>query len=122
MTETNKEVPVSLTEALNAHGIALTAVMANKVLQAAGITELRWRPSSVATRPAKSYRAATPKGEQYGAVNEKNSVPSGDPILLKYLSSRFSILWNSPDVQATLADLVSRCEVRYRETDSTGVF
>jgi hypothetical protein len=35
------ELPVSLTEVLNANSIALTAVAANKVLQSAGMTEVR---------------------------------------------------------------------------------
>jgi hypothetical protein len=122
MSETNNEAPVSLTEALSAHGIGLTAVAANKVLHSAGMTELRWRASSVATRPPKSYRAASPKGEQYGAINEKNSVPSGDPILLKYLPSRFAALWNHPDVQATLQMMLSEGEVRMREPAQSEIF
>jgi hypothetical protein len=122
MSDANNEAPVSLTEALIAHGIGLTAVAANKVLHSAGMTELRWRASSVATRPPKSYRAASPKGEQYGAINEKNSVPSGDPILLKYLPSRFAALWNHPDVQATLAAMVKEGEVRVREPAQSEIF
>lgn len=122
MSATNYETPVSLTDALTAHGIGLTAVMANKVLHSSGMTEIRWRPSSVATRPPKSYRAASPKGEQYGAINEKNSVPSGDPILLKYLSSRFATLWAHHDVQATLQVMLSEGEVRMREPAQSEIF
>jgi hypothetical protein len=110
MKNTN-EVPVSLTECLNANGIALTAASANKVLHGSGFTETRWRASSVEGRRPKSYRAASPKGEQYGGVNEVNAIGSGDPTLLKWLPSKFATLWNHPDVQATLAVMLSEGEV-----------
>ena len=113
MNDTNNatEQTVSLTEALSANSIALTAVAANKILHSAGMTEVRWRPSSKADRPPKSYRAASPKGEQYGAVNEINAVGSGDPTLLKYMPSMFASLWAHPDVQATLAAMLHEGEV-----------
>jgi len=114
------ELPVSLTEVLSANSIALTAVAANKVLHSAGMTEIRWRPSSKSDRPPKSYRAATPLGEQYGAVNENNAIGSGDPILLKYLPSKFAALWAHPDVQATLAAMLSEGEVKWRDGAAQG--
>lgn len=118
MNDTTNEPAVSLTEVLSANSIALTAVSANKVLHSAGMTEVRWRPSSVAGRAPKSYRAASPKGEQYGAINEANPVPSGDPTLLKYLPSMFASLWAHPDVQDTLALMLKEGEVRMRDGDA----
>jgi hypothetical protein len=120
MSTNTNEQPVSLTEALNANAIRLAAVAANKVLHSAGMTEVRWRASSVAGRPPKSYRAATALGEQHGAINESNAIGSGDPILLKYTPSQFPSLWAHPDVQATLAAMLSEGEVKWRDAAAQG--
>lgn len=101
------EQTVSLTDALALHGIGLSAANANKILQGAGMTETRWRDSSVAGRPQKSYKAATALGESMGIVNEAATVPTGDPVIIKYLPSQFSELWAHPEVQATLHLLFS---------------
>ncbi|CAD6514058.1 hypothetical protein LMG28727_00827 [Paraburkholderia kirstenboschensis] len=116
MSDTNKnEQPVSLTEVLNTNSIPLSAVAANKVLHSSGMTEVRWRASSKPGRAPKSYRAATSLGEQHGAVNEVNTVGSGDPILLKYLPSMFPALWAHKAVQDTLAAMLREGEVKYRD-------
>lgn len=70
MNQATNEPTISLTDALALHGIGLSAANANKVLQGAGMTETRWRNSSVAGRPQKSFRAATPLGESMGIINE----------------------------------------------------
>jgi hypothetical protein len=114
------ELPVSLTEVLYANSIALTAVAANKVLHSAGMTEVRWRPSSKSDRPPKSYRAATPLGEQYGIVNEANAIGSGDPVLVKYLPSKFAALWAHRAVQDTLAAMLREGEVKWRDGAAKG--
>jgi len=101
------EQTVSLTDALTLHGIGLSAANANKILQGAGMTETRWRDSSVAGRPQKSYRAATPIGEAHGIVNEKSTVPTGDPTNMRFVPSQFSELWAHPEVQATFNVLFS---------------
>jgi len=104
MTE---QTTISLTDALALHGIALSATNANKVLQGAAMIETRWRDSSVAGRPQKSYKVATPLGESLGIVNEKATVPTGDPILVKYMPGLFASLWAHPEVQATFRVLYS---------------
>ncbi|MFM0057080.1 hypothetical protein PQR64_15770 [Paraburkholderia phytofirmans] len=109
------EAPVSLTEVLNANGIALSAVAANKVLAAAAMTETRWRESSKPGRPMKSYRAATVRGEALGIVNESSGLPTGDPVLVKYVPSMFASLWASDEVQEALADLLKAGDVKYRD-------
>ena len=114
------EVPQSLTHCLAENGVALTAASANKILRSAGMTEIRWRPSSKEGRPPKQYRAATPLGERYGIVNEANSIGSGDPVLAKYLPSEFAALWSHPDVAATLAAMLHEGEVRYRDGGAAG--
>jgi len=115
MSTNTNEVPVSLTEVLNANSIALTAVSANKVLAAAAMTETRWRESSKPGRPMKSYRAATVRGEALGIVNEASTLPTGDPILVKYLPSAFPALWASSEVQDTLAVMLREGTVKYRD-------
>ena len=109
------ELPVSLTEVLNSNGIALSAVAANKVLAAAAMTETRWRESSKPGRPMKSYRAATVRGEALGIVNEGSALPTGDPVLVKYVPSMFASLWASDEVQEALADLLKAGDVKYRD-------
>jgi hypothetical protein len=112
------EQTCSLTDALGLHGIGLTAAAANKVLHSAGMIENRWRESSKPGRPPKQYRAATPLGEQHGIVNEASTLPTGDPVLVKYLPSMFPVLWNHPDVQETLAVMLKEGEVRMRDGDA----
>ncbi|MFM0224851.1 hypothetical protein [Paraburkholderia dipogonis] len=114
------EAPVSLTEVLNANGIALSAVAANKVLAAAAMTETRWRESSKPGRPMKSYRAATVRGEALGIVNESSGLPTGDPVLVKYVPSMFASLWASDEVQEALADLLKAGDVKYRDGAAAG--
>jgi len=113
MNQTTEQA-VSLTEALNSNSIPLSAVAAGKVLRSSGMIENRWRESSKPGRPPKQYRAATPLGEQHGIVNETSTLPTGDPVLVKYLPSMFSVLWAHPDVQATLAAMLSEGEVSMR--------
>lgn len=108
------ETPVSLTEALNANSIPLSAVAAGKILLVAGITGIAWRDSSKPGRPAKAYKIATSHGESLGAINEKAALPTGDPTLLKFDRSRFAGLWASHAVQDALADLLEAGDVRYR--------
>jgi hypothetical protein len=116
MNDTNNEQAVSLTEALNIQGIPLSAVAAGKILLVAGITEVRWRPSGKADRPPKSYKAATsPLGESLGAVNEVNTIGSGDPTSLRFDRHRFASLWASKPVQEALGELLEASDVRYRE-------
>jgi hypothetical protein len=119
MDNTN-EAPVSLTEALNAHGIALSAVAAGKVLLVGGITAVEWRESSKPGRPQKSYKVATTYGESLGAVNERNTLPTGDPTNLKFDRNRFAGLWASRAVQDALADLLDARDVRYRDGAAKG--
>jgi hypothetical protein len=115
-TNTNGgEQPVSLTDALNANAIPLSAVAAGKVLLVAGVTSVAWRESSKPGRPAKSYKFATTFGESLGAVNETAALPTGDPTLLKFDRSRFAGLWASHAVQDALADLLEAGDVRYRD-------
>lgn len=122
MNETNNEAPVSLTEALTVHRIPLTAVAAGKVLLVAGITGVAWRNSSKEGRPPKAYKVATEFGERLGAVNEKASVPTGDPSNLKFLLSKFATLWASHPVQDALADLLEAGDVKLREAAQSEIF
>ncbi|MFM0165678.1 hypothetical protein PQR39_35250 [Paraburkholderia sediminicola] len=122
MSETNNETPVSLTEAINAHRIGLSAVAAGKVLLVAGVTAVAWRMSSKAGRPAKAYKIATAFGEKLGAVNEKASVPTGDPTNLKFSPSKFAALWASHAVQDALADLIEAGDVKLREPAQSEIF
>lgn len=114
------EAPISLTEVLNANGIALSAVAANKVLAAAAMTETRWRESSKPGRPMKSYKIATPLGESMGAINEAATVPTGDPTNLKFDRTRFASLWASGEVQKALADLLEAGDVKLRDGATGG--
>ena len=122
MNEATKEATVSLTEALTVHMIPLTAVAAGKVLLVAGITGVEWRDSSKAGRPQKPYKVATAYGESLGAVNEKASVPTGDPSNLKFLLSKFPTLWASHAVQDTLTDLIESGDIKLREAAQSEIF
>lgn len=114
------EQAVSLTEALGLHGIGLSAVAAGKVLLVAGVTEVRWRESSKPGRPMKAYKVATELGLALGSVNEKATVPTGDPTNLKFDRNRFADLWASRQVQAALSDLLEAGDVRYRDGAAPG--
>jgi hypothetical protein len=107
VNQATNEPTISLTDALALHGIGLSAANANKVLQGAGMTETRWRNSSVAGRPQKSFRAATPLGESMGIINEAATLPTGDPVIIKYAPSKFAELWAHQEVAATLRVLLS---------------
>ncbi|NYH24671.1 hypothetical protein [Paraburkholderia bryophila] len=120
MNDTTNEQPVSLTEALNANAIPLSAVAAGKVLLVAGITGVAWRDSSKPGRPAKAYKVATSYGESLGATNEKATVPTGDPTNLKFDRSRFAALWASKAVQDALADLLEAGDVKLRGSAAQG--
>ena len=111
--ETNEQA-VSLTEALSANAVPLSAVAAGKVLLVAGVTAVAWRPSSKADRPAKSYKVATPLGESLGAVNDASALPTGDPTILKFLPSAFADLWASSQVQAAMTDLLETGDIKLR--------
>jgi hypothetical protein len=120
MNDTTNEQPVSLTEALNANAIPLSAVAAGKVLLVAGITSVAWRESSKPGRPAKSYKVATAFGESLGAINERTALPTGDPTLLKFDRCRFAGLWASHAVQDALADLLEAGDVKMRGLAAQG--
>jgi hypothetical protein len=122
MTNEADEQPISLTECLNDNGIALTPVAANKILHAAGMLEKRWRDSSKPGRPPKQYRAATPLGEQHGIVNEAATVPTGDPVTVKYLPGMFPALWAHPDVAVTLAAMLREGTVKLRQCEAQEAF
>jgi len=114
------ELPVSLTEVLNANSIPLSAVAAGKVLLVAGVTGIAWRESSKPGRPAKSYKVATAFGESLGAVNEAATLPTGDPSHLKFAPGQFASLWASKAVQDALADLLEAGDVKYRDGSAGG--
>jgi len=116
----SNEQLVSLTDALTANGIGLSAANANKVLQGAGMTETRWRNSSVADRPQKSFRAATPLGESMGIINEAATLPTGDPVIIRYAPSKFAELWAHPEVQATLNVLLSEGVIAMKSAGARG--
>lgn len=120
VNQATNEPTISLTDALGLHGIGLSAANANKVLQGAGMTETRWRDSSVAGRPQKSYRAATSLGESMGIVNEAATVPTGDPVNVKYTPSQFAVLWAHPEVQATLNVLFSEGAIAMKSVRAKG--
>jgi hypothetical protein len=115
--QATNEQTCSLTDALALHGIALTAAAANKVLHGAGMIERRWRDSSKPGRRPKSYWAATSLGERHGVVNEVSD-RGGDPVIVRYASSRFRELWASNEVQETLSAMLSEGEVHMREAAS----
>jgi hypothetical protein len=118
-TNTNGgEQPVSLTDALNANAIPLSAVAAGKVLLVAKLVEVRWRESSKPGRPMKAYKAATELGLALGAVNEVSALPTGDPTILKFVPGMFAGLWASSQVQAALADLLEAGEIKLRDAGS----
>src|SRR5471032_3008043 len=119
MNQSN-EAPVSLTEALSINAIPLSDVAAGKVLLVAGVTAVDWRDSSKAGRPAKSFKVATAYGESLGAINEKATVPTGDPSHLKFDRNRFASLWASRAVQDALAELIETGGVRYRDGATAG--
>lgn len=114
------EQAVSLTEALAASAIPLSAVAAGKVLLVAGVTDVAWRESSKPGRPPKSYKIATAYGESLGAINESATVPTGDPTNLKFMPSKFASLWSSKAVQDALADLLEAGDVKFRDGAATG--
>jgi len=114
------EPTISLTDALAANGIGLSAVAAGKVLLVAGVTEVLWRESRKPGRPMKAYKVATELGLALGSVNEKATVPTGDPTNLKFDRNRFSHLWASRQVQAALSDLLAAGDVKYRDGAAQG--
>jgi hypothetical protein len=114
------EQAVSLTEVLNANSIPLSAVAAGKVLLVAGITDVAWRESSKPGRPMKAYKIAASAGLALGAVNERATVPSGDPTNLKFVPSQFASLWASKPVQAAMTDLLEAGDVKYRDGEAHG--
>ena len=118
MNQATNETTISLTDALALHGIGFSAASANKVLAGAAMIETRWRNSSVAGRPQKSYRAATPLGESMGIVNEAATVPTGDPVIIKYAPSMFPVLWSHPEVQATLNVLLSEGAIAMKQASA----
>lgn len=118
-TNTNEQA-VSLTDALAANAIPLSAVAAGKILLVAGVTGIAWRESSKPGRPMKSYKVATPLGESLGAVNEAATVPTGDPTNLKFMPGQFASLWASKTVQDALADLLEAGDVRMRDGAAPG--
>jgi hypothetical protein len=122
MNDTNNETPVSLTEAMNRAGVALTAAAANKVLHGARIIEKAWRPSSVEGRPPKNYWKATPTGEALGAINVPNDdqVHGGDPSSVRYDPTKFATLWASEDVQATFRMMLAEREIKLRDGAASG--
>jgi hypothetical protein len=119
MNQSNEQT-CSLTEAVNANAIQLSAVAAGKVLLVAGVTGVAWRESSKPGRPMKSYKVATPQGESLGAVNEASALPTGDPVLVKYVPSMFASLWASDEVQEALAELLKAGDVKYRDGAAGG--
>ncbi|MFM0088955.1 hypothetical protein PQR46_18770 [Paraburkholderia sediminicola] len=114
-TKSANEQACSLTEALSVNAIPLSAVAAGKVLLVAGVTGVAWRESSKPGRPPKSYKVATALGESLGIVNEASTLPTGDPVLVKYVPSMFASLWASDEVQEALADLLKAGDVKYRD-------
>jgi len=120
MNDATNEQAVSLTEALNANAIPLSAVAAGKVLLVAGVTGVAWRESSKPGRPMKSYKVATPLGESLGAVNEVSALPTGDPTLLKFVPSRFADLWASSQVRAAMTDLLEAGDIKLRDGAAGG--
>jgi hypothetical protein len=118
-TNTNEQA-VSLTDALAANAIPLSAVAAGKVLLVAGVTGIAWRESSKPGRPMKSYKVATPLGESLGAINEVRTLPTGDPTILKFAPGMFAALWASSQVRDALADLLEAGDVKLRDGAAPG--
>ncbi|RDU95163.1 hypothetical protein [Trinickia dinghuensis] len=110
------EVTISLTEALAANGVPLTAAAAHRVLEGAGMLEGAWRVSSKADREPVRYRIATALGHANGIVNEPNEVRRADPIIVRFVPSKFAALWSPPRVQDALHWLIREQEIAYRKS------
>jgi len=87
----------SLTKLLKGHGAKLSAVAANKKLVAAGVLELKERPSSTKVGVIKTFKALTPLGLRFGenVANERAEgetaphyyVDTFDELFSTYLST-----------------------------------
>ncbi|MFM0752621.1 hypothetical protein [Paraburkholderia strydomiana] len=62
------------------------------------------------------YRVATARGLTLGIVNEENAVRRADPVIVKYMPSKFGELWQHPHVVATLRVMLHEGEISMKTT------